>query len=97
MVNNASFIIIFPLTFIANTFVPTGQLPAGAEGVRRLEPGVVGDPGGAGAVRQHQPGAAAARRLVVAAPGGLLADLGRAILPVFVPLSVRKYLRTASR
>jgi ABC-2 type transport system permease protein len=27
VVNNASFIVIFPLTFIANTFVPTGNLP----------------------------------------------------------------------
>ncbi len=28
VVNNASFIIIFPLTFIANTFVPTDNFPA---------------------------------------------------------------------
>lgn len=28
VVNNASFIVIFPLTFIANTFVPTDGLPA---------------------------------------------------------------------
>jgi ABC-2 type transport system permease protein len=27
VVNNASFIVIFPLTFIANTFVPTDNLP----------------------------------------------------------------------
>ncbi len=27
VVNNASFIVIFPLTFIANTFVPTSNLP----------------------------------------------------------------------
>jgi ABC-2 type transport system permease protein len=27
IVNNASFIVIFPLTFIANTFVPTNNLP----------------------------------------------------------------------
>jgi ABC transporter DrrB family efflux protein len=27
VVNNASFIVIFPLTFIANTFVPTNDLP----------------------------------------------------------------------
>ena len=28
VVNNASFIVIFPLTFIANTFVPTNNFPA---------------------------------------------------------------------
>src|SRR5438270_11533081 len=27
VVNNASFIVIFPLTFIANTFVPTNNFP----------------------------------------------------------------------
>ena len=27
VVNNASFMVIFPLTFIANTFVPTNKLP----------------------------------------------------------------------
>lgn len=27
VVNNASFIAVFPLTFIANTFVPTSNLP----------------------------------------------------------------------
>jgi len=29
VVNNASFMVIFPLTFIANTFVPTKNFPAG--------------------------------------------------------------------
>ena len=28
VVNNASFIVIFPLTFVANTFVPTNNFPA---------------------------------------------------------------------
>ena len=27
IVNNASFVVIFPLTFIANTFVPTNNFP----------------------------------------------------------------------
>jgi ABC-2 type transport system permease protein len=27
VVNNASFIVIFPLTFIANSFVPTDNFP----------------------------------------------------------------------
>ena len=78
VVQNASFIIIFPLTFIANTFVPDRQLPARAEGFRRLESGVVGDPGGPGAVRQHQSGIAAAGCLAGTAPGALFDDLDRA-------------------
>ena len=35
VVNNASFIVIFPLTFIANTFVPLEHLPGAAADVRR--------------------------------------------------------------
>ena len=77
VVNNASFMVIFPLTFIANTFVPTNNFPSGAQGDRQLEPGLVGDPGRAAAVRQHRHGAAADRTLVAAPPGDLHAALGR--------------------
>ena len=77
VVNNAGFIVIFPLTFIANTFVPIEQLPARAQGVRRVEPGLVGDPRRPAAVRQpagrRTP---SADRLVAAAPGALHAALG---------------------
>ena len=62
VVNNASFMVIFPLTFIANTFVPTNNFPTVLKVDRQLEPGVVGDPGGAAAVRQHRHGAAARLR-----------------------------------
>ena len=68
VVNNASFVVIFPLTFIANTFVPTNNFPPAAEDLRRLEPGLVGHRGGPRPVRQHQLGAAAAGRLADAAP-----------------------------
>ncbi len=55
VVNNASFIVIFPLTFIANTFVPIETLPGPAADLRRVEPGLGGDPGRPRAVRQPQP------------------------------------------
>ena len=31
VINNASFVVIFPLTFLANTFVPTENLPTGLQ------------------------------------------------------------------
>ncbi len=32
VINNASFMVIFPLTFVANTFVPAENLPGAAAG-----------------------------------------------------------------
>jgi ABC-type polysaccharide/polyol phosphate export permease len=55
VVNNASFIVIFPLTFIANTFVPQRDPAARAQDLRRVEP-VSRHPGGPRAVRQRHPG-----------------------------------------
>ena len=45
VVNNASFMVIFPLTFIANTFVSIEQPPRPAEDLRGVEPGLLGDAG----------------------------------------------------
>src|SRR6185437_442202 len=38
VVNNASFVIIFPLTFIANTFVPTNKFPAVLKAIANWNP-----------------------------------------------------------
>src|SRR3954465_11579458 len=38
VVNNASFVIIFPLTFIANTFVPTNNFPSGLKAIANWNP-----------------------------------------------------------
>jgi ABC transporter DrrB family efflux protein len=97
VVQNASFIVIFPLTFIANTFVPTNNFPAVLK--------VIADWNPVSAVVQ------AARELFGnTAPilqtshawslqHPVLYTLAWAIvlLVVFVPLSVRIYQRTASR
>ena len=45
--NNASFIVIFPLSFIANTFVRDHQSSRPAQSDRRMESGVGGYSGGA--------------------------------------------------
>ena len=97
VVNNASFIVIFPLTFIANTFVPTKNLPT----VLR----VIADWNPVSSVTQS------ARQLFGNTGSDPLPDhpwslhhpvlytlawvVG--ILVVFVPLAVRQYKRAAAR
>jgi ABC-2 type transport system permease protein len=97
VVNNASFMIIFPLTFIANTFVPTNGFPSVLRTIADWNP--------VSAVTQ------AARQLfgntgsrpLPSHPWSLhhpilytlLWVVG--VLAAFVPLSVRQYKRAASR
>ena len=74
------------------------QLPARAEDVRRLEPGVLGDPGGASVVRQHQRQAAAARTTGRCGIRSSTRSIWVAILlAIFVPLSSARYKKAASR
>jgi ABC-2 type transport system permease protein len=97
VVNNAAFMIIFPLTFIANTFVPSGNLPAVLKAFADWNPissltqasrqlfgntGTTPLPDGPWSL--HHPVIYTLIWIV-----GLLA--------VFVPLSTRQYKRAASR
>ena len=75
VVNNASFMVIFPATFLASTFVPTSTMPSrcprSPTGTRsRRWPSA---PGSASATSAPTP---SVRRLVGAARRGLRADLG---------------------
>ena len=54
VVNNASFIVIFPLTFIANTFVPTDDFPASLRTIAEWNPVSAVTQADARAVRQHR-------------------------------------------
>ena len=97
VVNNAAFIVIFPLTFIANTFVPINTLPGPlrtfaewnpvssvTQGARELFGNIpAGTPEPTSWALQH----AIVYTLVWAG----------AILLVFVPLATRQYRRAASR
>jgi ABC-2 type transport system permease protein len=98
VVNNASFIVIFPLTFIANTFVPTNNFPtvlkaiadwnpvsALVESVRQLF-------GNTSPYLQQASDAWSLRYPVAYTLIWVVV-----LLAVFVPLSVRIYQRTASR
>ena len=93
--NNASFIVIFPLTFIANTFVPTTNFPAVLRTIANWNP--------VSAIAQ------AARNLFgnTGLPAPDVWPLQHPVvytflwivllLVVFVPLAVRTYLRAAVR
>jgi ABC-2 type transport system permease protein len=97
VVNNASFIVIFPITFVANTFVPLESMPAPLQAFAEWNP--------VSAVVQ------AARELFGnTSPLAPVPDVWSlqhpvmytllwvvVILAVFVPLSVRTYRRTAAR
>jgi len=97
VVNNASFVVIFPLTFVANTFVPLDTLPAALRSFAEWNP--------VSAVTQ------AAREYFgnipadVPAPTawplnhpGLYTVMWSAIiLVVFVPLANAQYRRSTSR
>jgi ABC-2 type transport system permease protein len=94
VVNNASFIVIFPITFVANTFVPLETFPAVLRAFAEWNPvssvvqaarNLFGNSFGAPDVWSLQN------------PVLYSALWGVAILVVFVPLSVRTYRNTASR
>ncbi len=95
--NNASFIVIFPLTFIANTFVPTQHFPAVLRTIADWNPvstitqaarDLFGNvPTGAG-----QPSGWALQHAALYTGFWIVA-----LLVIFVPLAVRSYLRTALR
>jgi ABC-2 type transport system permease protein len=97
VVNNASFIVIFPLTFIANTFVPTNNFPPVLKTIADWNPvsAVVQ------AVRElfgnTAPILQASDAWPMQHPVVYTLIWMVALLSVFVPLSVRIYQRTASR
>src|SRR4051794_26075524 len=96
VVNNASFIVIFPITFVANTFVPLETLPpvlqtfaewnpvsTVVQAMRELFGNTIGPPPSDAWSMQH----ATLYTLLWAV----------VFLAIFVPLSVRQYRRAASR
>lgn len=95
--NNASFIVIFPLTFLANTFVPIEDLPtvlrvfaewnpvsALAQATRELFGNTI-------------PGAPASQAWSMQHPVATSLIWVVVILAVFVPVSLRQYKKTVSR
>jgi ABC-2 type transport system permease protein len=96
VVNNASFVVIFPLTFIANTFVPTNKFPAVLKWVANWNPvsaltqacrNLFGNGNG------ESPG----KYWSLEHPEIYTLLWIALILVVFIPLSVNRYKRATSR
>jgi ABC-2 type transport system permease protein len=97
VVNNASFIVIFPLTFIANTFVPTDGFPAPLRFVANWNPvssvtQAARELFGNTAPNAVVPGYWSLRHPVIYTLLWILL-----LLLIFIPLSVRQYKKAASR
>ncbi|MBC7633137.1 MAG: ABC transporter permease [Flavobacterium sp.] len=99
VVNNASFIIIFPLTFVANTFVPLGTLPGPLRAFAEWNPvsavtqaarNLFGNP-------DPDPRAAGPTAWPLMHPELYTLIWAAAVLLIFVPLANAQYRRSTSR
>ena len=92
-VNGVMFTVLFPITFLANTFAPDRADAALAAGDRRVESGVVAGAGHAGVVGQRWTRAAESAQLPLHHP--VLATIlwSLALTAVFAPFALRAYAR----
>jgi ABC transporter DrrB family efflux protein len=95
--NNASFMVIFPLTFVANTFVDTSQLPPVLQTIANWNPVSAVTQ----ATRELMGNTSPAMPVPDAWPmqNAILASLlwTALILVVFVPLAIKRYQKAVSR
>jgi ABC-2 type transport system permease protein len=99
VVNNASFIVIFPLTFVANTFVPLETLPGPLRVFAEWNPISAVTQAARNLFGNPDPNPAAAEPTAWALQNPTLYTLiwAVAVLVVFVPLANRQYRRATSR
>jgi ABC-2 type transport system permease protein len=97
VINNASFMVIFPLTFIANTFVPSDNLPAVLETFAEWNPISAVTQASREQFGNIPPGTVDPDAWPLENPVLYTLLWAVLILAVFVPLSVRRYKRVANR
>jgi ABC-type multidrug transport system permease subunit len=97
VVNNASFIVIFPMTFIANTFVPTNNFPTVLKAIADWNPVSALVQAARNLFGNTAPSLEASDAWSLQHPVPYVLLWVAVLLAVSVPLSVRTYLRTASR
>ena len=95
--NNASFIVIFPLTFIANTFVPSENLPGPLKTFAEWNPVSSVTQAARELFGNILPGTPEPTAWPLQNPVFYTVMWGFLLLLVFVPLTVRQYQRAASR
>ena len=97
VINNASFLILFPLTFISNAFVPSDTLPAPLRVIAEFNPVSALVLGARQLFGNVPPGTPEASAWTLQNPI-LTVLIGAAImLLIFVPLSIRKFEKISTR
>ena len=97
VVNNASFMVIFPLTFIANTFVPTNDLPGPLKAFANWNPVSSVTQAARELFGNTSPALPAPDAWPMQHPVAYTLIWVVLILAVFVPLATRMYRKAASR
>jgi len=100
VVNNASFVIIFPLTFVANTFVQINTLPGPLQAFAQWNPVSTVTQSARqlfGNIPPVVPGARVSDSWALQHPAVYTLIWCVAILVVFVPLTTRQFRRSVSR
>ncbi|MGO4648628.1 ABC transporter permease [Nocardia sp. 2YAB30] len=95
--NNASFMVVFPLTFIANTFVPSDKLPAVLRVVAEWNPVSALTQATRELFGNTSPLAAKSDAWSMQHPVATSLIWVVVILVAFVPLALRQYKKTVSR
>jgi ABC-2 type transport system permease protein len=99
VINNASFIVIFPLTFVANTFVPLDSLPGPLRAFAEWNPVSAVTQAARDLFGNPDPNPAAVEPTAWPLQNPALYTLlwAAVVIAVFVPLANRQYRRAASR
>jgi ABC transporter DrrB family efflux protein len=97
VVNNASFIIIFPVTFVANTFVPTSTLPGPLETFANWNPISAITQAARELFGNTSPKLPVPDTWSMQHPAAYSLIWIAIILIVFIPLAIRQFGRAASR
>ena len=97
VVNNASFMVIFPLTFVANTFVPTNGVPSGLRTIANWNPVSAVTEAAREQFGNTSEKFPPPRDWPLQHPATYTLIWVVLLLVVFIPLSVRLYKRAASR
>jgi ABC-2 type transport system permease protein len=97
VVNNAAFIVIFPLTFVANTFVPLDTLPGPLKLFAEWNPVSAVTQGARELFGNIPPGTPEPTSWALSNPALYTLLWAVAVLIVFVPLANAQYRRSTSR
>jgi ABC-2 type transport system permease protein len=97
VVNNASFMVIFPLTFIANTFVPTNHFPAVLKAISNWNPVSAVTQAARDLFGNTSPKLPTPHTWPLQHAALYTVLWSVALVAVFVPLCVRQYKKAAAR